>query len=151
MAAITTTSSPSGYFIRSGVAQADTGQVDYLLVPAWANYAWVMVNVIATAGTTPLLTPLFSVPDPIALDDTRVIKLAEHTGFTDNDGTAAQYVYELGPGVTGIADDVTQAAGADSYVSLNVILPPILGVRITLDRTTGNETYTYNLAVYFRP
>jgi len=110
-----------------------------------------MVNVTATAGTTPTVTPLFSVPDPVSMDDTRVIKLAEHTGFTANDGTAAQYVYQLGPGITGIADDVTQAAGADSYVSLNVILPPILGVRITLDRTTGNETYSYNLAVYFRP
>ena len=71
--------------------------------------------------------------------------------MVDNDGTAAQYVFQLGPGVTGIADDSTISATADSYASFNVVLPPIIGIILTLDRTTGNETYTYNLAAYFKP
>jgi len=138
------------YFFRSASAQADTGQTDWLLTPPWANYVWIMLNVTATAGTTPTVTPAFLSADPVSMDDANVVRVAEHANFTANNGTAAQYIYQIGPGVTGIADDVTQSATVDSYVSLNAILPAVLGVTLTLDRTTGNETYTYALAVYFR-
>jgi hypothetical protein len=49
----------------------------------------------------------------------------------------------IGPGVTGIADVLTGSATAESQVSINSPLPAILGVELLLDRTTGNETYTY--------
>jgi len=151
MAQITTTASPKPYFTRQGAAQADTGQTDWLVVPQWANYLWVMLNVTASAGTTPLVDIAFQAVNPVSLTTTHVLKIAEHADMVDNDGTAAQYVFQLGPGVTGIADDSTISATADSYASFNVVLPPIIGIILTLDRTTGNETYTYNLAAYFKP
>ena len=150
MAAITATTVPGGFHvIRQASAQATTGQTDWLKLPQWANYAQVFLNVTATAGTTPILTPSFLVADPVSQDDSHVVNLAEHAAFTGITG-AAQYVFQMGPGVTGIADDVTNAAAADSFVSLNVVLPLFLGVRILNDRTTGDETYTYNLSIWLR-
>ena len=148
MAAISTTT--YGDFRRSGAAQATTGQTDWINVPPGATHCFVFLNITATAGTTPLVDVSFLAADPVSRDDAHVIKLAEHADLTDNDGTAAQYIFQFGTGVTGIADDVTIAAGADSVASLNVVLPPLLGVKLTLDRTTGDETYTYNLSVTFR-
>ena len=150
MAAITTTASPKNYFTRAGAAQADTGQTDWLLVPSWANYAWVMVNLTAVAGTTPTMDISFPVVDPVSLDDAHVLNLAEHGNLTDLTG-AATVVVDIGPSVTGIADEVTVAATGDSYATLNAVLPPVLGVKLTLDRTEADETYSYNLAVLFRP
>ena len=150
MAAITATTVPREFhIIRQASAQATTGQTDWLRLPQWASYASVFLNVTATAGTTPILTPSFLVADPVSQDDSHVVNLAEHAAFTGITG-AAQYVFQMGPGVTGIADDVTNAAAADSFVSLNVVLPLFLGVRILNDRTTGDETYTYNLSIWLR-
>jgi hypothetical protein len=148
LAAIATTQ--NGNFRRSETAQATTGQTDWINVPEYAKYAFVFLNITATAGTTPLTDISFLAADPVSRDDAHVIKLAEHADLTDADGTAAQFIYQLGPGVTGIADDVTAAAAADSVVSLNVVLPPLLGIKIHNDRTGTNETYTYNLSVTFR-
>ena len=36
-----------------GLAQANTGQTDWILVPAWAQFAEVFFNITATGGTTP--------------------------------------------------------------------------------------------------
>ena len=150
MAAITATTVPGGFHvIRQASAQATTGQTDWLRLPQWAKYASVFLNLTANAGTTPLTTPSFLVADPVSQDDSHVINLGEHAAFTAI-STAGQYVFQLGPGVTGIADDVTNAAAADSYASLNVVLPLFLGVRILNDRTTGDETYTYNLSIQLR-
>lgn len=151
MAAITPVTSPNSEFIvlRSVSAQATTGQTDWLYPPQWAKYALVYLNVTAVAGTTPILTPSFLAADPVSKDDTFVVNVAEHTALTGITA-AAQYVFQLGPGVTGIADDVTNAAAADSYVSLNVVLPMLLGVKILNDRTSADETYTYNLSIHYR-
>lgn len=133
--------------IRVASAQATTGQTDWLRLPVRATYASIYFNLTAVAGTTPITTPSFVVPDPLTLDDTAsLINLGEHAAFTAITA-AAQYVFDIGPGVTGIANDVTNSATADSYASLNVILPTVLGVRIVNDRTTGDETYTYNLSI----
>ena len=149
MAAITATAARIGHnTIRSASAQATVGQTDWVFVPKNAKYATVFLNVTATAGSTPQLTPSFLAADPVALDDGSVVNIGEHAAFTAITG-AAQYVFELGPGVTGIANDVTNAAAADSYVALNVVLPTLMGFKLLNDRADGNETYTYNLSVRF--
>jgi len=56
-------------------------------------------------------------------------------------------VVDIGPGVTGIADDVTGGAAADSYASINCILPEILGLHVI----SVGDNNTYDLAVIFRP
>lgn len=150
MAAITPTTVNSEFVVvRQATAQATTGQTDWLAVPAFATHALVFLNITAMAGTTPILTPSCLAADPVSKDDTFVIRIGEaaaYTGIT----AANQYVIQIGPGVTGIADDATNSATADSYLSINAILPTLMGIQITNDRTTGDETYTYNLSVQFR-
>lgn len=258
MATITTINPGSGYR-RSGAAQADTGQTDWLTVPGWARFAKVHFRPTLFAGTTPVATLTLLAADPVALDDGRVIKVAEHTALTglttsavdevqtlnisagaagdvikltfnthesaaitfptggfanttaaqvkaalitisDWTGNAADIAVvkttnayaitftgplgatdlgaitvtsvtgtgagsvaattagvpgaaltvDIGPGITGIADDVTNSATVASSVALNAVLPSILGLRLLLDRTTGDEVYTYNLSCNFR-
>ena len=149
MAAITFQATPNGYYTRVASAQATTGQTDWFLIPDWAVYCWVMLDLTAVAGTTPVVTPSFVTADPVSLDDANVIRLAEHGNYTGITA-AAQYIFQFGPNVTGIANDTTNSATADSYSSLNVALPGNLGVTLTLDRAEADETYTYNLIVMFR-
>lgn len=151
MAAITTAASPVGrYWFRTVTASVGAGQTDWLLVPHWAHYGFVFLQVTTNGGdTTPGLTPSFLTVDPIALDDSNVMNLGEHTAFTKITG-ATQYVFQMGPGVSGVADDVTNSATADSYVSLNVLLPPILGVKV-VQATGGTNSYAYSISVTFRP
>ena len=135
---------------RSQTAQATTGQTDWLNVPAWAKYLYIDYNLTATAGTTPLADVTLKVPDLTTLDDTTgVVNFRNHAALTQINA-AARLLIQVGPGVTGIADDVTNAASGLSDISLNAILPPIIGVKILQDRTTGDETYTYTLTVVFR-
>ena len=141
MAAITTEASPIGnHYQLNGQASSGT-LTKWLLVPSFARYAFVFLNP-TTVGTS--VTPSFLAIDPVALDDDYVILVAEHAALTAITA-AGQYAYQIGPGVTGIANDVTQSATADSYVSLNAVLPPILGVRIV-----SSGSCVYNLAVHFR-
>jgi hypothetical protein len=140
------------YTIRTGTAQATTGQTDWFLVPQWATYATVDFNLTAVAGNTPLVTNIFIRGlDLTTRDDSFQFALAEHADLATVDMTAASHlVVNIGPGVTGIADDVTQAATGFSRAALNTVLPPVMGVTLTFDRTTGDETYTYTLSVHFR-
>lgn len=153
MAAITpvaTTSKGTGFYIlRNASAQADTGQTDWVDVPKWANFCTVYLNFTATAGTTPVITPSFLAADPIPRDDSYIINIGEH-GALAGITAVNQYLYNIGPGITGIADDVTQSASADSVVTINAVLPALMGFRLVLDRADGNETYTYTLAAQFR-
>ena len=135
--------------LRNVSAQATTGQTDWFYTPRSARFAMVFLNVTAVAGTTPILTPSCFAADPVLKDDAYVIRIGEaaaYTGIT----AAAQYAIQIGAGVTGIADDVTNSATADSYLSINAVLPLLMGVQILNDRTTGDETYTYSLSIHFR-
>lgn len=151
MAAITLVQpeNPKFAVLRNATAQANTGQTDWILRPEWAKYLIVYLNVTATAGTTPLIDFSLLTVDPVSRDDSHVIKIGEHGDLTDITGVA-QVVMQVGPGVTGIADDATIAATGDSYASINAVLPAYIGFKTTLDRTTGDETYTYTLAYEFR-
>lgn len=113
----------------------------WLAVPKWAKY---MIVFLQPTAVTTSITPSFLAADPVSMDDSNVLLLGESAAATAITGTAS-YVFQFGPGVTGIADDATNAAAADSYVSYNVVLPPILGVRMTNSGST-----TYNLTVMFR-
>lgn len=145
MAAITKNQVGSG-FRRAGTAQADTGQTDWIERPQWATKMVWTLDITAVAGTTPILTPALLAADPITADDANVIAMAT---FTTPPTAAGTHVMEFGPGTTGIADDLALAATGDSKAAVNVDLPDLIGVQLTLDRTTGNETYTYTLNVSF--
>ena len=141
MTAITTASSPvPGTYTVSARSSATT-VTDWLLVPAWARYALVFLQP-TTIGTS--ITMSFLGTDPVALDDDYVIHLGEHGALTAITGTTS-YMFQLGPGVTGIADDAPIAAAADSVASINAVLPPILGVR-----QVNSGTNVYNMTVIFK-
>lgn len=148
LAAITPIAFRGNYqVIRNATAQADTGQTDWFLIPDYAKYLEIILNITAVAGTTPVLTSDIKVADPQALDDGSVMSLGTIGTAPTAAGTHRMVV---GPGVTGIADDLTQAATGDSAVHINTVLSPLMGYTLTLDRTTGDETYTYTVAVKFR-
>ncbi len=135
------------WLVRTGAAQADTGQTDWLKVPGWARYVQFILNVTAVAGNTPILTTTLKFLTPRVFDDGSSADLA----FTTPPTAAGTHVIDVGPGVTGIADDVVQAATGDSLSSVNKILPRIIGYGLALDRTSADETYTYTLTASWRP
>jgi len=141
MAAITAAASPVGSMYSVAARSSATTVTDWLLVPQWAKFAFVFLQP-TTIGTS--ITMSFLATDPIAMDDSYVINVAEHGAIAAITGTAS-WAFQIGPGVTGIADDSTVSATADSYVSLNAILPPVLGIR-----QVNSGTNVYDLAVVFR-
>jgi hypothetical protein len=136
---------PPALHLRSGVAQANTGQTDWVSIPSWARFAIVYFNLTANAGTTPVSTLNFLAPPPGILDDANVMTLHSSASIT----AASQHAYNIGPGVTGIANG-TDSATADANVGINVVLPGLLGVQLVLDRADTNETYTYTLSMLLR-
>lgn len=136
------------YRIRTASAQASTGQTDWFRVPDDATYMEVIVNVTATAGTTPICLPSIVAADPITLSDTNtvVVGSATTTGITSTGETRIV----VGPGVTGIADAVAVGTTGGVDVKLNTLLSRLMGVKVLNDRTTGDETYTYTVTVTFR-
>ena len=141
MAAITLSASPVGAGFRETVTSSAT-TTRWLAVPQWAKYALVFLQ--PTTVTTSI-TPSFLVVDPVSQDDANSADFPEHAAFTAITATTGSYVFQFGPGVTGIADDIVNSATADSYASMNVVLPPILGIR-----TVCSGSCTYNLTVQFR-
>lgn len=148
MAAITTisTSQQRVQTIRNAAAQATTGQTDWVAVPVWARYMKVYVNYTATAGNTPTLDFKIVEYEPVLKDDATVSDLGQWNGITQVAGATVPQllVIQVGPGITGIADDDTA-----NHYSVNALLPPVVGLKTTLDRTQGDETYTYTIAVVF--
>jgi len=146
MAAITTTGDGRSAFhiLRNATAQANTGQTDWVTTPSWAKYAQVYLNWSAMAGTTPLMDFKIHDADPVALNDTYKLDALGWNGITQLTTVPSPIIVQIGPGITGIADDDT-----GPFYSLNGPLPVLMGFQITLDRTTGDETYTYTLSVKF--
>jgi hypothetical protein len=136
--------------VRSVAAQATTGQTDWFVVPHWAGYMRATFALTASAGTTPIFLPQVVTTDPITLDDTLIANVG---GFATSGGVQSTGIvqYEVGPGITGIAD-ATAAVGASgaSTVQVNAVLPRLIGLNVLNDRTSGNETYTYTVTVEFR-
>ncbi len=139
---------------RTGVAQANIGQTDWIYVPTPALQASLLFNFTSAAGTTPLWTELrlFAHTAPGTLDDA-------HKQFLGTDGATNIVSTSIDPtsgaravvdvGLMNIANDITMA-GANAYGVINCVLPYLLGVQMVFDRTTGNETYTYTASILFR-
>src|SRR3990167_4883517 len=141
MAAITTLSSPKGSMFAlhgDGLATAGTA-TEYVLVPGWAKYMIVYLNVTAATGTIDLS---ISEVDPASLDSSYVVPLADWNGITQLTGVS-QVTVQVGPGITGIADDDTGGATGDSVYKLNTMLPPILQF-VVIRGAGGGDTYTLN-------
>ena len=151
MTTITTVTPVGGFkILRNATAQATTGQTDWVAVPSWAKYMNVYLNLTDVgASTTPSCDLDLVVPDPVLRDDGTVVNYLDWDGITALTA-AAQVVIHAGPGITGIADDDTGSATADSVYKLNGPLPAMLGFIVTLDRAEADEGYTYSLAVEFR-
>lgn len=151
--------------VRTATAQATVGQTDWIKVPNWANWMRVTVNITAMTGTTPALTPTLITPADAgnaslgdvanpgtaatAPTDTAVVQLGGAvltSGFT----AAGTAVISVGPGVTGIANDVALGTSGVNYAYINDILPDILGISIVNFRGSSDETYTYTVDVLFR-
>ena len=130
------------WLLKNASAQADTGQTRWLKTPPWAMSLQLFLNITAVAGTTPIATPVLLAADPVSRDDGDAPILATFTTPPTDVGT---HIISVGPGVSP-ADDLAMAATGDSFSSFNFALPPLLGVRLTLDRGSANETYTYTLA-----
>jgi hypothetical protein len=147
MAAITPIKTETGAgtgsaVIRIATAQANTGQTDWVTVPSGATLAIWSVDVTAVAGTTPIVTPSLQGLGPSADDARQVSPFG--TALTGTLTAAGQFQVAIGLGVT---EQV--AIGTAKPAVLVPGLPFYLGLTLTLDRTTGNETYTYSSAIRF--
>lgn len=146
MAAIVGVADPArAQFLRNVTAQATTGQTDWVNVPAWAKYAYYDYNLTATAQHFPKVDLTIKVPDLATRDDTTsVVNFMNHAALTQLTGVA-RILGQLGPNVTGIADDLTNAATGLSNISINGPLPPLLGFKVLNDRTAQSEVQTVTL------
>jgi hypothetical protein len=134
--------------LKTGAAQADTGQTTLVEVPSFARHAIFYLDYTATAGTTPLMD--FHLHAVDATGSSTASDLGQWDGITQITGAQCPLfatVY-VGPGCTGTTDDDTgTTVSATNCYFINTPLPAQLGAVVTLDRTTGNETYTYTLSV----
>lgn len=126
--------------IRSATAQADTGQTDTVTTPGFARTAIVYLNVTAVDGTTPLTDMKFQYVNPSTGNAVDM----QWNGITQIAGTTAgNVVVVLGAHNVDTEDDT----GPIYFVK--DALPQEWNIVITLDRTTGDETYSYTLSTEF--
>jgi len=149
MALITASSIEGKQWSRSATAQADTGQTDSVIVPQWAKYCVADLNLISVAGTGPSDQLRLRGVDPVSKNDNDFYRVNDLGGAWTLTG-AGHLVVCMGVNVTGLADDLTMAATGFSHVSMNMALPAHIGVQQTLSRANADETYTYNVSLYFR-
>lgn len=127
--------------IRTGVAQATTGQSDVVTPPGWARSATIYLNVTAVAGTTPLTDLKLQYAHPVSSN----LVDFQWNGITQiADTTAGNIVVHIGLAGVDTEDDT-----GPIYFTKDP-LPHKMALVITLDRTTGNETYTYSCAIEYR-
>jgi hypothetical protein len=125
-------------------------------VPGWAKYLSLYLFIEALAGTTPTVDFSLWVPDISteakfkAPTDDNEAKLADFAGITQVTG-AGPYLQtiDIGPGVTGIADDATGGAAADARMAINTILPPWLVYKLEFG-ADADEDYDLQLVAQFR-
>jgi hypothetical protein len=127
------------------VATVTTGaaaRTDWFWTPTWAQYAMIWIDLTVISANS-LTTTIFTA-NPITLTSTGsgTLKAMEHAALTAAT-SANTIIVQMGPGVTGIADDTTVSATVVSYASLNGVLPPLLGIKT--DPGGGNSTYTVDI------
>lgn len=123
-------------------------------VPTWAKYATFILNADAgsIAGTTPTLDFKLEGIDPYGLDSTYVYPIGGWDGVTQITAATARslHVVDVGPGVTGIADDDTGSATATDRYAVNAPLPFVILYTITVNGADDDEDYAFTLSVQFR-
>jgi hypothetical protein len=129
----------SSKLLKTGTAQADTGQTTPFTVPSYARDAIFYLDVTALAGTTRTIDLTLNAVDSAGASNTS--NYAQFAGITQLTAVGLVTIY-AGPGITGIADDVT----AHVY-KLNAPLPNLMNAVLTLGRGDGDEKYTYTLTV----
>jgi hypothetical protein len=139
---------PTGGFANVTAAQIKTA---LLTISDWISNTDDIAVVKTLNDYAITFTGLLGATDIGAITVTSKVGAADGSVAETVKGVAgASLLVNIGPGVTGIADDVTNSATAASIVNLNCVLPPILGVRLLFDRTSANEVYSYDLSVDFR-
>jgi hypothetical protein len=126
--------------VRSETEQATTGQTDTITTPGFARMAIVYLNVTAAAGTTPLTDMKFQYINPVSGNAVDM----QWDGITQIAGTTDGNVVAVLGAITDTEDDT-----GPIYV-LKDPLPQEWNIVVTLDRTTGNETYTYDLCIEYQ-
>ena len=125
--------------IRTGTAQATTGQTDTVTTPGFAVAAIVYLNVTAVAGNTPLTDMKFQYIHPVSGNAVDM----QWNGITQIAGTTAGNVVA----VIGAGADTEDDTGP--VYTLKDPLPQKWNIVLTLDRTSADETYTYSIVVEF--
>ena len=123
-------------------------------VPEWAKYATWILNADAGAigGTTPTLDFKLEGVDPWDLDEASIYPIGGWDGVTQITAATARslHVIDIGPGVTGIADDDTGSATATDRYTINAPLPFVILYTITVNGADDDEDYAFTLSVQFR-
>lgn len=148
MAAITTTAFRGTFKkIRDVSADTSTGATVWVGVPSWAVYAEIDIDVSATGGTTPVLTPVLLSGNALTMDDADAVQL--NATFTTPPTGGSRNTIFVGPGVS-VADDVALSATGNGQAFVNIPLPSLLGIQFVQDRAEANETYSYTATLKFR-
>lgn len=117
---------------KTWTAQATTDSF-YIAPPVGAQFVEFVLDLTSVTGSVQ-----WSFNVATLKDDAKLLNVAEHAALTAV--TAASIlVADIGPSVVA-ADDVTNAAAANSRVALNAPLPGIIGVKATV--VTGPFTAT---------
>jgi hypothetical protein len=105
-------------------------------VPVWAKMGVFMLDLSAVAGTTPIMDCKFQYNDTVGSE------------FIDVDaGAMLQLTAADSQAVMVIGGPETDSTGQMRMTSFPLIHR--MRAVIDIDRTTGNETYTYTLAVWW--
>ena len=128
---------------------ASTAVSKAFFVPKWAKYMIFQVDITVIGGTTPTLDILLQGVNPGTLDTTHVDTLFTLTQVTAVTTYSALRVF-VGPGVTGIADDVTLSGTASAVATLNQILLPAYVYKYTTTDSADDADYTFTISAHFR-
>lgn len=114
-------------------------------VPDWAETAQFCLNITTLTGTSPLVD--FTLSGTYNLDTTFSWLLGDWDGITQLTGTGPYVVLiDIGPSV--LADD-TGSATANSRYGVASTLPPWIVYKYTLDATTNDEDYAFDIRCKF--
>lgn len=163
MAAIIVNTADAGRAVRfleayTVVNQAGTvAKVRAVKVPGWAESMSFYLYIDSQTGTTPSTSFDVNIPDFgsatlfAAPDDANIAKLADVASITAVTG-AGPYLQtvDIGPGMTGIADDVTGGAAADARMAINAALPPWLAYTLTTLSPSNDADYIIRVIAHFR-
>jgi hypothetical protein len=128
---------------------ASTAVSKYFTVPTWARYMVLQVDATVQGGSSPTLDILIQGINPWTLDTAHVDTLYTFTQVTAVTTYSALRVF-CGPGVTGIADDVTLSGTASAVATWNTVLLPIYVYKYTTVDSADDADYTFTLSAHFR-